>query len=75
MLVGFGREYGVGEVVGSWKRYIARQHGIIWQKNFFEHRLRSHESTEEKANYILQNPVRARLVETAAEWPFVLAVD
>ena len=75
MLVGFAREHGIAEIVGGWKRYTARQRGILWQRNFFEHRLRSERSVEEKAAYILQNPVRAGLVRTEPEWPFVLMPD
>jgi putative transposase len=75
MLVSFGREYRMVDVIGGWKRYAARQHGIDWQRNFFEHRLRSEESVEEKAAYILQNPVRAGLVAEGCDWPFTLRLD
>ena len=43
----------------------------MWQKNFFDHRLRSEEEWEEKTHYIRQNPVRAGLVGSAEEWPYV----
>jgi hypothetical protein len=36
-----------------WKRWTARQMGIEWQRDFFEHRLRSDESLREKTDYIL----------------------
>ena len=75
MLVRFGREHEMIQVVGAWKRYAAWQHGILWQRNFFEHRLRSNESIEEKAAYILHNPVRAGLVEKVSDWPFVLMLE
>ena len=55
----------------EWKGWLAKQHGIIWQHDFFDHRLRHDESLEEKANYILQNPARAGLVARAEEWPWV----
>src|SRR5260370_4694623 len=41
-----------------------------WQRCSFHHTIRSHESAEEKAAYILQNPVRRGLVENAEDWPF-----
>ena len=41
-----------------------------WQKGFFDHVLRSGESYEEKWQYVLQNPVRARLVNELEKWPF-----
>ena len=75
MLVGFGREHEMTKVVSDWKRYTARQHKIAWQRDFFEHRLRSTESVKEKAAYILQNPVRGGLAREEAEWPFVLMLD
>jgi REP element-mobilizing transposase RayT len=42
-----------------------------WQKTFFDHLLRSGESYSEKWNYVRENPVRAGLVKTADDWPFV----
>jgi hypothetical protein len=57
------------ETVRRWKRWTARQLGIEWQRDFFEHRLRHDESAAGKAEYILQNPVRAGLVAKAGDWP------
>jgi len=59
------------KIVSSWKRWTARELGIRWQRDFFEHRLRHEESRREKADYILANPVRKGLVNNAAEWPYV----
>jgi len=59
------------ETVSLWKRWTARHLGIAWQRDFFEHRLRSGESWREKADYILANPVRKGLVQDAKEWPYV----
>ena len=72
MLVGFSRDHPMEEVVRSWKRYTAKQAGIEWQHGFFEHRLRSEQSMQDKAGCILQNPVRAGLVNDPAEWRDVL---
>jgi len=58
-------------VVSQWKRWTANQNGIVWQRDFFEHRLRREESRRQKAEYILQNPVRQGLVSRAEDWPFV----
>jgi REP element-mobilizing transposase RayT len=41
-----------------------------WQKGFFDHLLRSHESAAEKWEYVRQNPVRAGLVARAEDWPY-----
>jgi REP-associated tyrosine transposase len=40
-----------------------------WQKDFFDHVLRSNESYDEKWHYVLQNPVRADLVSRSEDWP------
>ena len=49
-------------VVRVWKAYQTKTLGIQWQSGFFDHRLRSDESEEEKTQYIRMNPVRAGLV-------------
>jgi putative transposase len=60
------------KVMANWKRYTASHAGIRWQRDFFDHRLRNDESFDEKAAYILQNPVRARLVARVQDWPYQL---
>ena len=42
----------------------------FWQKEFFDHLLRSDESYEFKWLYVRENPVRAGLVSTADDWPY-----
>ena len=71
MIVSFARGQTVENTVCAWKRYTATRHGIEWQRDFFDHRLRSAASFYDKEHYILQNPVRAGLVEDATQWPFV----
>ena len=46
-------------------------HAIVWQENFFDHRLRTDETLGGKADYILQNPVRAGLAKNIEDWPYV----
>jgi hypothetical protein len=41
-----------------------------WQKGFFGHLIRHSESYSEKWEYVLQNPVRAGLVNDPDEWPW-----
>jgi hypothetical protein len=60
---------GVGEALLNGARIYHEQ------RNFFEHRLRSEESVQEKAAYILQNPVRAGLVAEGCAWLFTLRLD
>jgi len=62
-------------IVSKWKEWTAKTLKIEWQRDFFEHRLRKEESFREKADYILANPVRAGLVEKAADWPYIFIAE
>jgi putative transposase len=72
--------------VGGWKRWTSRQisnlprtasaaTGPIWQREFFDHLLRSEESYDQKWNYVRDNPARAGLVLNASEWLFAGEID
>ncbi len=61
----------ITKVVSQWKEWTAKQAGVVWQRDFFEHRLRREESLRDKSDYILHNPVRAGLVARAEDWPYV----
>ena len=56
-------------------KVTAKELGIHWQDDFFEHRLRREESRRQKADYILANPVRAALVSRPEDWPHVYFGD
>jgi putative transposase len=71
VLMSFEREQGMNAAIAQWKRYAAREIKIQWQTDYFEHRLRNDENVDEKAHYIRMNPVRAGLVGTPQEWPYV----
>jgi putative transposase len=66
------------QFVGAWKSWTSRRirklHGprstTLWQREFFDHVLRSSESYSEKWDYVRENPVRTRLVESADEWKY-----
>lgn len=62
-------------IVNKWKEWTAKTIGIGWQSDFFEHRLRHNESRRQKANYILENPVRQKFVVRPEEWPHVYFGD
>lgn len=60
----------------DWKRWTSGQvshslavEGTIWQREFFDHVLRTQKSYEEKWHYVRENPVRAGLVTCANDWP------
>jgi len=53
----------MSDVVGDWKRFQMTQHGVHWQQDYFDHRLRSDERGEQlavKFDYIRRNPRRSR---------------
>ena len=62
--------------VGGWKNWTrheirrSEQADFSWQREFFDHLLRSGESYAAKWDYVRNNPVRQRLVSTPDEWPY-----
>ena len=62
--------------IESWKRWTKRQirgsaaPQFEWQREFFDHLMRSEESYEEKWEYARANPVRASMVTDPDEWPY-----
>ena len=70
-LIAFPEDRSMQRTISDWKRYTARQVSVHWQRDFFDHRIRNEASLAEKWNYIVQNPVRASLVTSAEEWPYV----
>jgi REP element-mobilizing transposase RayT len=62
--------------IRDWKRWTARLIAEdsdipppIWQREFFDHLLRSADSYSAKWKYVRENPVRAGLVADAGDWP------
>jgi putative transposase len=43
----------------------------LWQRSYFERVLRSDESSIDVARYILANPLRAGMVESIEDYPFL----
>ena len=72
-LLSFDRDKSMSRVIGDWKRFQRRQHGIRWQEGYFDHRLRDDERGEQmsaKISYIRNNPVAAGLCSRAEDWPW-----
>ena len=72
----------LGVAVGFWKTWTSHAlrramdlEAPVWERQFFDHLLRSDESRAEKWNYVRENPVRAGLVNDASAWPYAGAVD
>ncbi|MCO5045839.1 MAG: transposase [Verrucomicrobia bacterium] len=70
-VMSFPREQTIAGTIGQWKRYVSREKGITWQRDFFEHRLRNDENLVEKCAYIRMNPVRQGLCKTPETWPYI----
>jgi len=69
-LFGFPGSKPMTKVIADFKSWLAKQCGIQWQRDFFDHRLRNFESATEKAKYIRLNPVRAGLFANPEDWPY-----
>jgi putative transposase len=74
-LIGVDGRDSLSQLVRDYKRITAKMAGTRWQRNFFDHRLRDDESLAEKFAYICHNPVRAGLISTEQEWPYILIPD
>ena len=44
---------------------------VLWQRSYFEHVLREGESPVKAARYLLANPLRAGMVESVEDYPFL----
>jgi putative transposase len=75
LLIGIDGSTPLSDLIRDFKRITARRTAVRWQRNYFDHRVRKDESLAEKADYILNNPVRAGFVTCAQEWPFVIYGD
>ena len=69
------RQHPMSRSIQSLKGFLAKEVGIKWQKNYFDHRLRNDEALEEKAQYIRLNPVRAGLAKDPQAWPFIIGTE
>ena len=73
-LVSFPPNRRMSEIVRSWKGYNKRNNGIIWQENYFDHRIRNDAELDEKAAYIRNNPVAGNLCASPEDWPWILDI-
>jgi putative transposase len=75
VLIGVDGQTSLAQSIRDYKRITAKIAGIRWQRNFFDHRLRHDKSLTEKFAYICQNPVRAGLIHSEHEWPYIFIPD
>jgi putative transposase len=83
LLLSLGERYqkNLQNWISAFKRYISRQTNVsfsvrpLWQKNFYDHIVRTDESVSKIAEYIVNNPVRQGLVSVWKEYPYSRIVD
>jgi putative transposase len=74
-MLSFPRDQSMSEVVRQWKSFHKRHSCVVWQDNFFDHRLRDDERGQQviaKLDYIRNNPVAAGLCVKAEDWPWTI---
>ena len=69
-IAAFAADAAMDRTLANWKRFLARKCGIVWQKGFFDHRLRNEEERVEKWRYVVNNPVAKGLCDAIEDWPF-----
>ena len=50
-------------------RYARLEEGRLWQPGYYDRVLRSEEATAQVVQYIIENPVRAAIVEAPGDYP------
>jgi REP element-mobilizing transposase RayT len=70
-ILAFPGQPGMETAIRNWKKFVAGKHGMHWQRDFYDHRLRDHHELEEKTHYVLMNPVRKGLCERAEDWIWI----
>ncbi len=54
----------------STKSRIRKKEGTVWQRRFWEHKIRNEKDFENHCNYIHYNPVKHGLVSSPKDWVF-----
>ena len=76
LLAGLTDDADLSEAVRRWKlrtgyAWRSRHHTPLWQTSYQDRVLRDHDDTIAIVRYVLQNPVRAGLVQSPAEYPWI----
>ena len=51
--------------------YAHRAHRPLWQEGYYDRVLREGDDPKQVARYIIENPIRAGLAQSANEYPFL----
>ena len=73
----------LGEMVASWKGYTSRRFvveaGVAvkprWQRGYWDRFMRNEKHYRDTVRYIVNNPVKAGLVQRAEEWPYLIGPE
>ena len=75
VVVEIGSENSLGEIVGSWKSFTAKQankviglSGVFWHADYFDRYMRDEGHLARTIDYVESNPVKAGLIKIADEW-------
>jgi len=67
----------LGKIVQSWKGYTAKEankilgrEGTLWEDDYFDRYIRDEDHLRRVMRYIENNPVKAHLARSPAEWPW-----
>ena len=71
LIVRIPRSVGIAGLIADLKHSISLKHAIDWQRDGFDHRLRSRAELRAKWQYVRMNPVRAGLCSEPDSWPYV----
>lgn len=72
----FDRDASLSKCIQAFRSFVTkslRSFGYpypLWQREFFDHLLRSNESYASKWEYVRQNPVRHGLAQKPEDWPY-----
>ncbi len=55
--------------------HVSNRKGLVWQNESFDRVLRREERIQEKVDYIIQNPVRAGLVNFPSEYRWLWVAE
>lgn len=72
LLVCLKTSHPLGDAIRRLKGRLAprlKQHGICWQRSFYDHRMRHEEDLLPVFLYVFLNPYRAGILELGSVWP------
>ncbi|MEI8705642.1 REP-associated tyrosine transposase [Pseudoalteromonas sp. B62] len=75
-LIQLGNEKSLSDVIKSFKgrcsKTIRDRLGVqkLWQRNYYDHMIRNEDDLLNNARYIIANPLRAKIVDKVALYPY-----